>query len=684
METADIGSRRLGRQHLWVVAILLASVMPGLSAEAPPEAPKLDQSALASLSLDELSRIKVQTVYGASKHEQDVSDAPASVSIVTADEIRKSGYRTLTEILNSVRGFYTTSDRAYSYIGVRGFNRPGDYGGEILIMVDGHRINDAIYEQAFNGPEFLVDVDLIERVEVIRGPGSSLYGDNAFLCVINVVTRRGISGVEASGAYASYNTASGRLTYGNRFKSGLELLASATYFDSDGHDRLHYPEFSQINHGYADHIDGSQGGSAFATLRYGDFSLEGGFVERTKTLPTAAYGAVFNDPHESVLDERAFAELKFHREFENEWQVSARLYYDQYHYEGYFPSPEYAYGDTHYPGVITMNEDRSDQDSMGGEVQLTKVLFERHRLTGGVESRRDFVLDQMNFDVAPPATYISTNVPAYTVGLYAQDEYSILDNLILNAGGRYDYFSFFGDTLNPRAALIYKPWTNSVFKAIYGQAFRAPNAYEMYYVAPGYASNTRLEPETIRSYELVFEQTIIPQLRGTTSLFYNDIHDLISFGTNAGGTYVFGNMDSATSLGAEAEVEANWGSGWRARASYTYADAADGSTGQRLSNSPEDVAKLKLTAPLWHEKLFLNLELLGLSSRLTGSGHTVGGYTLANLTLFSREIVKGLEASASIYNLFDQHYSDPVGSDFRQDSIPQDGRNFRLKLTYRF
>ncbi len=290
------------------VVILLTMAVEGISAQAPPEAARPDQSALASMSLEELSSIKVETVYGASKHEQDTSDAPASVSIVTADEIKKSGYRTLTEILNSVRGFYTTSDRSYSYIGVRGFNRPGDYGGDILIMIDGHRINDAIYDQAFNGTEFLLDVDLIERVEVIRGPGSSLYGDNAFLAIINVITRRGLRGVEAAGAYASYNTATGRLSYGKRFKNGLALEASGTYFGSDGRDRLHYPEFSQINHGYADNIDSSRGGSAFATLSFRDFSLEGGFVQRTKTLPTAAYGTVFDDPRNCLLDERAFAE----------------------------------------------------------------------------------------------------------------------------------------------------------------------------------------------------------------------------------------------------------------------------------------------------------------------------------------------------------------------------------------
>ncbi len=327
------------------VVILLAMVVEGISAEAPPEASRPDQSALASMSLDELSSIKVETVCGASKHEQDTSDAPASVSIVTADDIKKSGYRTLTEILNSVRGFYTTSDRSYSYIGLRGFNRPGDYGGDMLIMLDGNRINDAIYDQAFNGTEFVLDADLIERVEVIRGPGSSLYGDNAFLCIINVVTRRGLSGFEAAGAYASYNTATGRLSYGNRFKSGVALEASGTYFASDGHDRLRYPEFARINHGYADNIDSSHGGSTFATISFRDFSFEGGFLRRTKTLPTAAYRTVFDDPRNCLLDERAFAELKYQHEFQDEWQVSARLYYDQYHYGGNFPNPEYAYGD---------------------------------------------------------------------------------------------------------------------------------------------------------------------------------------------------------------------------------------------------------------------------------------------------------------------------------------------------
>jgi iron complex outermembrane receptor protein len=105
---------------------------------------------------------------------QSASDAPASVTVITADEIQKYGYRTLADILQSVRGFYITSDRLYSYVGVRGFGRLGDWNSRILLLVDGHRVNNNVDGHGMLGTEFLVDVDLIERVEVIRGPSSSL------------------------------------------------------------------------------------------------------------------------------------------------------------------------------------------------------------------------------------------------------------------------------------------------------------------------------------------------------------------------------------------------------------------------------------------------------------------------------------------------------------------------------
>lgn len=670
---------------VWVMVgiCILAERLAAEDSNAPPASAQVD---LTGMSLEELSTLKIAVVYGASKHEQIETEAPSSVSIVTADEIKKSGYRTLADILNSVRGVYITYDRSYSYIGLRGFNRPGDYGGRILITVDGHRLNDPLYDSAFNGTEFILDVDLIDRVEIIRGPGSSLYGNNAFFAVVNVITRRGrdFHGAELSGAYASYDTYTGRLSYGNRFTNGVELALSGTLFDSAGQEELFYPEFIKVNHGIAENADASHFGSGFASISYGDFSLEAAYVQRAKHIPTAAYGAVFNDPREEVFDERAFAELKFEHDFWGDWHLLSRLYYDHYRYDAVTPSPELAYGDPLYPGQIMLNRDKDKSESAGGEVQLSKVILEHHRLTVGVEYRHDFALDFLNFDEGTAVTYLNTNLSACTLGFYAQDEYAILRNLILNAGVRYDYFSSFGDTVNPRAALIYNPWTNTTLKAIYGQAYRAPNAYELYYEAPGYEANNRLRPETIHSYELVAEQRLGTHASVTSSLFYDQIDDLISFESQPDGSVIFGNLAGATTEGAGLEFDLHWASGWRGQANYTYADAVDSATGQHLSNSPRHLAKLNLTAPLWKQKLFATLELEAMSDRTTVRGNTVEGFWTANFTLFSRQILKGLEVSASVYNLFDQRYYDPVGPDFTQDAIQQDGRSFRVKLTYSF
>src|SRR5688572_12064435 len=135
---------------------------------------------LAAKSLEDLMTMEVASVYSASKHSQKVTEAPSSVSIVTSEQIQRYGYRTLAEILSSVRGFYVTYDRNYTYLGVRGFARPGDYNTRVLVLVDGHRINDNVYDQALLGRELPVEVDLIERVEVVRGSSSSLYGTSAF------------------------------------------------------------------------------------------------------------------------------------------------------------------------------------------------------------------------------------------------------------------------------------------------------------------------------------------------------------------------------------------------------------------------------------------------------------------------------------------------------------------------
>ena len=174
-------STRLPRSR--TSAALIAFIFLHVAAAAAQTPP----SEVTTPSLEEL--LNVEIISTASKFSQEVTHAPASITIITADEIRYYGHRTLADVLRTVRGLYTSYDRNYSYIGVRGFSQPGDYNTRVLLLVDGHRLNDAVYDQAPIGTDFPIDVSLIERVEIIRGPGSSLYGTSAFFGVINVITR---------------------------------------------------------------------------------------------------------------------------------------------------------------------------------------------------------------------------------------------------------------------------------------------------------------------------------------------------------------------------------------------------------------------------------------------------------------------------------------------------------------
>jgi len=472
------------------------------------------------------------------------------------------------------------------------------------------------------------------------------------------------------------------MSYGKKFKNGLRIAISGTYLHTAGDSGIYYPVYAATNRGYADQNGAARDPSAFASIGYRDLSFEAGFVDRRETTP-AAYTSVFNDPQGSVRDQRGFAELKFEHKFDSEWELTARIYYDHYRYEGFYPNPQYAYGDPLYPGLITVNSDNDDQESVGGEVKIDRTFFAQHFFTVGTEYRTDLSLEQRNFDVGGP-TYLDSHATENTVGVYLQDEYSILQNLILDVGARYDYFSSFGDTVNPRLALVYNPSSFSTFKAIYGQAFRAPNAFELYYEAPGYAATPRLKPEVIHSYELDYDQALGTNLRFTTSLFYYKVDDLISFGLNSHGDSSFGNIAAATSQGAEIGLDSTLALGWRARLSYTYADARDSDSGMRLTDSPESVAKFSLSMPLWQRVGSSTVEIRGMSSRTTVQGNTLGGYAVANFTFLSRTMAKGLQISAGVYNLLNKQYSDPVGSDFLEDSVRQNGRQFRVKITEKF
>jgi iron complex outermembrane receptor protein len=633
---------------------------------------------LTSLSIEELLSVEV---YSASKFPQKTTEAPAAVTIVTADDIRNYGHRTLADILASTRGLFVTNDRNYQYVGVRGFNRPGDYNSRILLMVDGYRLNDPVYDQASIGTEFPLDVDLIERMEIVRGPGSSIYGSNAFFAVVNVITKHGgdIGGVKVSGELASFGSDKERLSYGRRYENGAELLLSASRYHSRGQD-LFFPEFNTpaTNNGIARNLDGDRYRSLFGKLAYEGFTLTSAYASRTKQVPTAAFGTVFNDPSSETLDAQGFADLAYYGKLNERWDFAGHAFYGRYSFVGNYP-----FG---VPAVL--NKDATESRLGGGEVKLMG-RYDGHKLVVGGEYQNNFRQDQRNFDVAPYTLFLDDRRSSRREGMYLQDEITLGQGVLLNAGVRYDHYSTVGGTTNPRLGLIWSPRDTTALKLLYGTAFRAPNAFEQYYNDGNITSkgNPNLKPEKITSYEFIAEHELQPNFRVTASVYQNGISNLINQVTDpADGLLVFQNIGGQVKArGAEFEAERAWTGDMRLRASYAWQVTRNQATGAELENSPRQLVKLNYSQPVWGDGLRAGAELQYTGPRKTVAGAAMGGHAVANLTLLSGKLARGLELSASIYNLFDKRYADPARPEHVPiDAIQQNGRNYRLKLSYGF
>jgi iron complex outermembrane receptor protein len=423
---------------------LCVCVIAGLVALACGAPARAQQADLSQASLEELSNIRV---YSASRFEQSTEDAPSSVTVVTADEIERHGYRTLADVLNSVRGFYVNYDRNYSYVGVRGFAPAGDYNTRILLMVDGHRLNDNIYDQGLIGTDLPISLDLVDRIEIVRGPNSSLYGTNAFLATVDIITKRGsqVDGLEVSTSAGSFGTYFGRATFGKKIGE-TEFLVSGDGYGSRGQD-LFYREYDSplTNAGWARRADDDSYHQFFLQARYRGVSLQALYGTREKGIPTGAFDTAFNDPRNRTVDERRYITLGYERSFAREWRLESSLFLDEYSYAGTYVIPTET-----GPGIA--EPDWSRGQWWGADLRVSRPVGEKHRIFFGTEFRDNFQQDQGNYLLDPLLVFLDDRRSSSIVGLYGQAEITLRHDLRLNLGFRNDHYSTFGNTTNPRAS----------------------------------------------------------------------------------------------------------------------------------------------------------------------------------------------------------------------------------------
>ncbi|HEV7428817.1 MAG TPA: TonB-dependent receptor [Thermoanaerobaculia bacterium] len=607
--------------------------------------------------LDDLLNARINA---AAKYEQPVRDVPASVTIITAEEIERYGFETLTDALRSIRGLYTSYDRNYSNLGVRGFSRLSDYNNRLLVLIDGHPLNEPVFGSAGVGTDLVVDLYAVERIEFVRGPSSVMYGTGAMFGVVNVVMKRGDGTPTAS---ATARSGSGGVRSGSANGTaaiGGTDIAISGLWRSEAGKNLYFPEFAtKGSDGIARGRDYDRSGGVMAHITRGGFEATLHYGTRTKGVPGASYDTKFNED-EWTIDRRKFIDLSYERALTPRLRMAVRSYWDRYDYDGRYPTS---------PVLL----DDCLGEKLALETRLAWDVRSNDRLTVGIEATN-----------ATRAEYryrgngaLSLEGPFKTIAGYVQNEYQPASNLSVTAGLRIEHNSAVGHSFNPRLAVVFNPFSSSTMKVLYGQAYRAPDVYEL--EAFGHGVSNGLRPEKVRTLELVVEQKLSSSFAMFASVFANKAEGLIDIVAFDGTTQQYQNDPKAQhGNGAEMQIDYRAPAGLWAYASWSVVHVADDDAGEIIANTPRNLFHFGAsTNP--EARLHAGIDLDYETSRATVDRGRTSPFLVANATS-SFALTNHLRAGLTVRNLFDRHYSTPVGAEFRSSSMQQDGRTIDVML----
>jgi outer membrane cobalamin receptor len=610
-------------------------------------------------------------VEAAALHAQTLQEAPANVTIVTQTDIRRYGYRTLDDCLNAVRGFYTSYDRIYHYVGVSGFSFPGDYNTRFLVMLNGHPLTSGVYNSngAF-GQDFGLDLDLVERIEVIRGPTSALYGSNGILANINIVTRSPVDAEHAritteTGSYGERKASASASVYLGR---GVNMLVAASVFNNGG-SSLRFPG----QDGPVDGVDGEKGYHSFLNLVWHNWSVSAFFNNRVKQ-PPVPWGAeaVFYHRGESVRDARNFLNATRSGDLAGgrlRWQV----YFDQYKYDDRFDYPR-------DEGGFTDVRSTARGESVGTQLSWQRSLRLGELTLGGV-ANGDVRNLQQDHDAFPEVLYSpAIRHPDITGGLFAQQQWQVSPAFTVYGGLRLDGSRNFGASLSPRLAVVWQASPRSTWKAVYGRPFRNPSAFESYYTDGGKAflANPDLRSETAQTLELSFERKLLSALSMTAAVYGDRLENPIQAVFRDDGVTLYENTGRFNSQGIQLELNGTLGSWLETNASWTFQRARQSATADAIT--PRHIGKFRAATPLFGRRVWLSASLQGLSARQTLSQAWLRPVALADATFSTSRLHPNFDLLAGVRNLAGWRYSDPVG--LGVDQMAQNGRSWFVKLIY--
>jgi outer membrane receptor protein involved in Fe transport len=626
-------------------------------------------------------------------------DSPASITVLSGEELRAFGYSTLAEALRSVRGFYTTNDREYEAAGERGFSTVSTYNQRILILNDGHVTNEISYGQGAVGRDFDADLSDVERIEIVRGPGSVLYGSAAFFGVVNVVHQTPQPGVHATagGTLGSLGEQIGRLAMSAGDAERWVMLRGAV---SDAkNDALFLVPDAKAPAGsapvVAQDLDFEYAGHADLRARYKDLTISATYNYRKKSLPTGTFQSVPGAPGSNMLDRRGFVEANYNHAFDSGLGIELRASYDAYRNKANWNYLEVGAG-----------LDTLAADWLTGEARIRLPEVFHNKLLVGAEYQdrynvqvTSFVPGVKLFDNESSDPTVSRGAPsAETIfSVYAGDEITLHKRARFNLAARLDKWPTFGTVFNPRVVGLFQLYEDGTTKAIFGQAFRGPSFAERYYDdGTTTKADPGLQPELITTYELEHTHQLNDETTLVGTVYHSRISQLINnvlltTGPEAGEAQLQNSEGITTSTGAE--VEARWQPTSGTLISFWYAwSRLRDPQGHPVPNSPEHSGAVRLMLPLVNDVLSLSTEVVYGGPRRTVVDADapqlalVGESLRWNLGITGQYRKYNVRYGLFAQNLLDEKVTLPSGPEIPgpNHAVPQYGRVLRLQLSANF
>lgn len=664
-------------KRLWSLLCFLSSSVAiadesGVALRDLPPLPVVnaDDSATSSVALVAATEAGDEVVVGAAKREQSLGTVASAVTVLSGDRLRRFGYRTVAEALRSVAGLFVVDDRMTERLGIRGLQILGDFNTRILVLIDGATLNEPWNQFVGIGADLPVAIDDVERIEIVRGPVSSVYGTNAFFGIINIVTLGAdrasrVYGRATGSSFGSYGGTAGfavgnvhrqlrgSVLYQNRLGEAIDI-DNVGHTDADGVEAM--------NASLVGHWDG-----AFAQMRA---------YRKVRELAGAPFGSMVGAHENQNTDQMFMLEGGYSREV-GPVTLTGRAYFNRYQYSDYLvlnTAPNF--------------RDIGDSTWIGAEARAHLTLGPVN-VTAGFETSYNDVRSRSFADGKEDE---GTNIPTefHVEGFYGEVEWRPLSWLSATGGLRFDLNSIFDDNISPRVALLVHDGERMGLKFLFARGFRNPSPIEAFFQDNmSQIANPALKPERIASYEAVAWARPLQGLNLRLSGFWWDLNDILALEATANPDISqFQNIETMRSIGFEAEVSYRDTRGFYAFATAAVAIATNDSTTEDAKNAPAWVATLGVSSPRLFDLLHVSTEL-----QLIGARHTLD--PMRDATAHARWNVaiylprwKGIDATIGVRNLIGVREDVPASSDFARGSehpvaiIPGEGREFYARLGY--